>query len=103
MVLGRDSFSDTWTYTRSFRLAELHEGFWRRSIDVILNHDRVTWTTPELAPPIQTTTPTGGRLRSRHIQPASLFYMGVFICTGVEFGTRPTTIQSSLHLRDLDS
>ncbi|GFY28248.1 hypothetical protein TNCV_4395821 [Trichonephila clavipes] len=24
---------------------------------VILNHGQVTWTTPELAPPLQTTTP----------------------------------------------
>ncbi|GFX14506.1 uncharacterized protein TNCV_1616891 [Trichonephila clavipes] len=35
---------------------KLHEGFWRRN-NVILNHGQVTWTTPELAPPLLTTTP----------------------------------------------
>ncbi|GFW17902.1 hypothetical protein TNCV_1135021 [Trichonephila clavipes] len=34
---------------------------------VILNHGEVTWTTPELAPPLLTTTPTGGRFSSRQI------------------------------------
>ncbi|GFW51348.1 hypothetical protein TNCV_3254771 [Trichonephila clavipes] len=34
---------------------------------VILNHGQVTWTTPELAPPLLTTTPTGGRFSSRQI------------------------------------
>ncbi|GFW45547.1 hypothetical protein TNCV_3244871 [Trichonephila clavipes] len=34
---------------------------------VILNHSQVTWTTPELAPPLLTTTPTGGRFSSRRI------------------------------------
>ncbi|GFS96296.1 hypothetical protein TNCV_16581 [Trichonephila clavipes] len=34
---------------------------------VILNHGQVTWTTPELAPPTLTTTPTGGRFSSRQI------------------------------------
>ncbi|GFT14852.1 uncharacterized protein TNCV_3483101 [Trichonephila clavipes] len=36
---------------------------------VILNHGQVTWTTPELAPPLLTTTPhqRGGRFSSRQI------------------------------------
>ncbi|GFY23376.1 hypothetical protein TNCV_3940721 [Trichonephila clavipes] len=34
---------------------------------LILNHGQVTRTTPELAPPLLTTTPTGGRLSSRQI------------------------------------
>ncbi|GFW12943.1 uncharacterized protein TNCV_3328751 [Trichonephila clavipes] len=35
---------------------------------VILNHGQVTWTTPELAPPLNYhTTPTGGRFSSRQI------------------------------------
>ncbi|GFX43966.1 hypothetical protein TNCV_4112451 [Trichonephila clavipes] len=34
--------------------------------DVILNHGQATWTTPELAPRLLTTTPTGGLLSSRH-------------------------------------
>ncbi|GFW01653.1 hypothetical protein TNCV_4085681 [Trichonephila clavipes] len=41
---------------------------------VILNHGQVMWTTPELAPPLLTTTPTGRRLSSRQIQRASLPY-----------------------------
>ncbi|GFW27797.1 hypothetical protein TNCV_766781 [Trichonephila clavipes] len=32
---------------------------------VILNHGQVTWTTPELAPPLLTTTPTGRKSRER--------------------------------------
>ncbi|GFX81042.1 hypothetical protein TNCV_1910351 [Trichonephila clavipes] len=32
---------------------------------VVLNHGQVTRTIPELAPPILTTTPTGGRFSSR--------------------------------------
>ncbi|GFX70016.1 hypothetical protein TNCV_340431 [Trichonephila clavipes] len=32
---------------------------------VILNPGQVTWTTPELAPPLLTTTPMGGRFSSR--------------------------------------
>ncbi|GFW97014.1 hypothetical protein TNCV_4802271 [Trichonephila clavipes] len=34
---------------------------------VILNHGQVMWTTSELAPPLLTTTPKGGRFSSRHI------------------------------------
>ncbi|GFW65308.1 hypothetical protein TNCV_395741 [Trichonephila clavipes] len=34
---------------------------------VILNHGQVTWTTPELAPPLPTNTPTEGRFSSRQI------------------------------------
>ncbi|GFV73505.1 hypothetical protein TNCV_1539471 [Trichonephila clavipes] len=36
---------------------------------VILNHDQVTWTTPELAPtsPNYPSTPTGGRFSFRQI------------------------------------
>ncbi|GFW95556.1 hypothetical protein TNCV_1722541 [Trichonephila clavipes] len=34
---------------------------------VILNPGQVTWTTPELASPLLTTTPTGGRFSSREI------------------------------------
>ncbi|GFU59842.1 hypothetical protein TNCV_4726091 [Trichonephila clavipes] len=41
---------------------------------VILNHGQVTWTTHELAPPLLTTTPTGGRFSSRQIYCASLPY-----------------------------
>ncbi|GFY11625.1 hypothetical protein TNCV_4230941 [Trichonephila clavipes] len=41
---------------------------------VILNHGQVMWTTPELAPPLLTTTPTGGRFSSRQILRASLPY-----------------------------
>ncbi|GFX08068.1 hypothetical protein TNCV_1237471 [Trichonephila clavipes] len=41
---------------------------------VILNHGQLTWTTPELAPRLLTTTPTGGRFSSRQIKRASLPY-----------------------------
>ncbi|GFU17541.1 hypothetical protein TNCV_616961 [Trichonephila clavipes] len=34
---------------------------------VILNHGQLTWTIPELAPPLLTTTPMGGRFSSRQI------------------------------------
>ncbi|GFV32667.1 hypothetical protein TNCV_441591 [Trichonephila clavipes] len=34
---------------------------------VILNHCQRTWTTPELAPPLLTTTPSRGRFSSRQI------------------------------------
>ncbi|GFV62558.1 hypothetical protein TNCV_3320991 [Trichonephila clavipes] len=34
---------------------------------VILNNGQVMYTTPELAPPLLTTTPTGGRFSSRQI------------------------------------
>ncbi|GFV10998.1 hypothetical protein TNCV_50961 [Trichonephila clavipes] len=34
---------------------------------VILNHGQETWMTPELAPHLLTTTPTGGRYSSRQI------------------------------------
>ncbi|GFV62056.1 transposable element Tcb2 transposase [Trichonephila clavipes] len=36
---------------------------------VILNHGQVTWTTPELAPPLLTTTSTGGRFSSQRASP----------------------------------
>ncbi|GFX60226.1 hypothetical protein TNCV_4533861 [Trichonephila clavipes] len=35
---------------------------------------QVTWIPPELAPPLQTTTPTGGLLSSRQIIRVSLSY-----------------------------
>ncbi|GFU98916.1 hypothetical protein TNCV_3381621 [Trichonephila clavipes] len=41
---------------------------------IILNQGQVTRTTPELALPLLTTTPTGGRLSSRQIERASLPY-----------------------------
>ncbi|GFY18602.1 transposable element Tcb2 transposase [Trichonephila clavipes] len=41
---------------------------------VILNHGQVTWTTPEMAPPLLTTTPMEGRFSSLQIYRASLPY-----------------------------
>ncbi|GFW35643.1 hypothetical protein TNCV_4434941 [Trichonephila clavipes] len=41
---------------------------------VILNHSQVTRTTHELASPLITTTPTGGRSSSQQIKRASLPY-----------------------------
>ncbi|GFW59572.1 hypothetical protein TNCV_3222231 [Trichonephila clavipes] len=41
---------------------------------VILNHGQMTWTKPELAPPLLTTTPTGGRFSSQQIKRTSLPY-----------------------------
>ncbi|GFT57215.1 hypothetical protein TNCV_1692221 [Trichonephila clavipes] len=47
---------------------------------VILNHGQVTWTTPEMAPPLLTTTPTGGRFSSQQMQRASLPYTAGLWC-----------------------
>ncbi|GFU51966.1 SPARC-related modular calcium-binding protein 1 [Trichonephila clavipes] len=64
---------------------------------VILNHGQVTWTTPELAPPLLTTTPTGvvsalDRF-SVHRCPTRRNFSG----TGLEFVTKPATIRYLYH------
>ncbi|GFT51208.1 general transcription factor II-I repeat domain-containing protein 2A [Trichonephila clavipes] len=65
----------------------LHEGFWRRN--VILNHGQVTWTTPELAPPLLTTTPTNGRTfqLSTDLTCIAALHGGSFSGTGIELMT----------------
>ncbi|GFV33169.1 hypothetical protein TNCV_2768871 [Trichonephila clavipes] len=40
---------------------ELHETYTSALDHIILNRGQVTWTSPELEPPLLTTTPTGGR------------------------------------------
>ncbi|GFW40022.1 transposable element Tc3 transposase [Trichonephila clavipes] len=58
------------------------------------NHGQVTWTTPELAPPLLTTTPTRGYLSSRqrfnvHRCPTRPILSG----TGLELVTKPDKIR----------
>ncbi|GFY26918.1 uncharacterized protein TNCV_930591 [Trichonephila clavipes] len=82
---------------------------------VILNHGKVTWTTPELAPPSPNyhTTPTGVRFSSRllrHKTSHSLTHSAldrfnvhrcptrrVFSGTGIELVTRQATIRYLYH------
>ncbi|GFT70956.1 hypothetical protein TNCV_694891 [Trichonephila clavipes] len=63
---------------------------------VILNHDQVTWTTPELVPPSPNnhTTPSGGRFSSRQIQRASLPYTLVDIYTSQKKTTEKFLIRN---------
>ncbi|GFV18108.1 histone-lysine N-methyltransferase SETMAR [Trichonephila clavipes] len=62
---------------------------------VILNHGQVTWTTPELAPPLLTTTPH----QREDVSPLDRFNVHccptrrVFSGTGLKLVTRPATIQ----------
>ncbi|GFW99786.1 uncharacterized protein TNCV_3420151 [Trichonephila clavipes] len=61
---------------------------------VILNHGQVTWTTPELAPPLLTTTPTGGHFSFNvHRCPTWRVFSG----TGLELVTRQATIRYLYH------
>ncbi|GFX75146.1 hypothetical protein TNCV_3170731 [Trichonephila clavipes] len=61
---------------------------------VISNHDQVTKTAPELAPPPNYhTTPTEGRLSSRQIIVHRSPTRRVFNDTGLELVTRPATIR----------
>ncbi|GFS68439.1 uncharacterized protein TNCV_4583801 [Trichonephila clavipes] len=65
---------------------------------VILNHGQVTWTTPELAPPVTTTTP-----HQRDVSALDRFNVHrcptrrVFSGTGLELVTRQTTIRYLCH------
>ncbi|GFS67093.1 uncharacterized protein TNCV_3415961, partial [Trichonephila clavipes] len=47
---------------------------------VILNHDQVTWTTPELAPPLQTTTPHHRASAARATFTVALDRLNVYHC-----------------------
>ncbi|GFU18089.1 uncharacterized protein TNCV_1446451 [Trichonephila clavipes] len=66
---------------------------------VILNHGQVTWTTPELAPPLLTTTPhqqedvSALDRFSVHRCPTRLILSG----TGLEHGTRQATVRYPYH------
>ncbi|GFW06163.1 uncharacterized protein TNCV_36391 [Trichonephila clavipes] len=66
---------------------------------VILNHDQVTWTTPELAPPLLTTTPLQREDVSAldrlnvHRCPTRRVFSG----TGLELMTRQATIRYLYH------
>ncbi|GBM80213.1 hypothetical protein AVEN_203725-1 [Araneus ventricosus] len=48
------SFTGVWLYLRS--VLKQHDGYFRTDL-AILNHGQMTRTTPELAPPLQTSTP----------------------------------------------
>ncbi|GFV91277.1 uncharacterized protein TNCV_897961 [Trichonephila clavipes] len=66
---------------------------------VILNHGQVTWTTPELAPPLLTTTPHQGVDVSAldrfnvHRCPTRRVFSGI----GLELVTRQATIRYLYH------
>ncbi|GFY36588.1 uncharacterized protein TNCV_27931 [Trichonephila clavipes] len=66
---------------------------------VILNHGQVTWTTPELAPPLLTTTPhqredvSALDRFSVHRCPTRWVFSG----TGLELVTKPATIRCLYH------
>ncbi|GFW89981.1 uncharacterized protein TNCV_3741671 [Trichonephila clavipes] len=66
---------------------------------VILNHGQVTWTTPELAPPLLTTTPH----QREDVSALDRFYVHrcptrrVFSGTGIELVTRQATIRYLYH------
>ncbi|GFU01951.1 uncharacterized protein TNCV_1524371 [Trichonephila clavipes] len=70
------------SYTRAFRDGP-------RSFE----HGQVTWTTPELAPPLLTTTPTGGRSALGRFNVHHCPTQRVFSGTGLELVTRPATIR----------
>ncbi|GFV45932.1 uncharacterized protein TNCV_1977681 [Trichonephila clavipes] len=65
----------------------------------ILNHGQVTWTTPELAPPLLTTTPhqredvSALERFSVHRCPTRRVFSG----TGLELVTKPATIRCLYH------
>ncbi|GFW61924.1 uncharacterized protein TNCV_4669491 [Trichonephila clavipes] len=66
---------------------------------VILNHGQVTWTTPELAPPLLTTTPHQREDVSAldrfnvHRCPTQRVFSG----TGLELVTKPATVRYLYH------
>ncbi|GFW62167.1 uncharacterized protein TNCV_1685981 [Trichonephila clavipes] len=66
---------------------------------VILNHGQVTWTTPELAPPLLTTTPHQGEEVSAldrfnvHRCPTRRVFSG----TGLELVTKQATVRYLYH------
>ncbi|GFV95473.1 uncharacterized protein TNCV_4574751 [Trichonephila clavipes] len=66
---------------------------------VILNHDQVTWTTPELAPPLLTTTPH----QREDVSVLDRFYVHrcptrrVFSGTGIELVIRQATVRYLYH------
>ncbi|GFU95885.1 uncharacterized protein TNCV_2824231, partial [Trichonephila clavipes] len=66
---------------------------------VILNHGQVTWTTPELAPPLLTTTPH----QREDVSALDRFSVlrcptrRVFSGTGLELVTRQATVQYLYH------
>ncbi|GFW88989.1 uncharacterized protein TNCV_2684231 [Trichonephila clavipes] len=66
---------------------------------VILNHGQVTWTTPELAPPLLTTTPH----QREDVSALDRFSVQrcptrrVFSGTGLELVTKPATIRCLYH------
>ncbi|GFW49231.1 uncharacterized protein TNCV_3057411 [Trichonephila clavipes] len=62
---------------------------------VILNHGQVTWTTPELAPPLLTTAPHHREdvLALDRFNAHRSATRRVFSDTGLELVTRPATIQ----------
>ncbi|GFT65490.1 uncharacterized protein TNCV_583551 [Trichonephila clavipes] len=66
---------------------------------VILNHGQVTWTTPELAPPLLTTTPhqredvSALDRFSVHRCPTRRVFSG----TGLELVTKPATVRYLYH------
>ncbi|GFU75160.1 uncharacterized protein TNCV_2056031 [Trichonephila clavipes] len=68
--------------------------------NVILNHGQVTWTTPELAPPLLTTTPH----QREDVSALDRFNVHrcptrrVFSGTGLELVTRQATIRYPYHL-----
>ncbi|GFW53749.1 uncharacterized protein TNCV_3938431 [Trichonephila clavipes] len=76
----------------------LHEGFLATD-HVILNHGQVTWTTPELAPPLITTTPHQREDVSAlerfnvHRDPTRWVFSG----TGLELVTRQAMIRYLYH------
>ncbi|GFU70823.1 uncharacterized protein TNCV_3667901 [Trichonephila clavipes] len=79
-------------------LKKLHEGFLATG-HVILNHGQVTWTTPELAPPLLTTTPH----QREDVSVLDRFNVHrcptrrVFSGTGLELVTRHATVRYLYH------
>ncbi|GFT28751.1 uncharacterized protein TNCV_3584851 [Trichonephila clavipes] len=60
---------------------------------VILNHGQVTWTTPELVPPLLTTSPH----QQEDVSASSCPTRRVFSGTGLELVTRQVTIRYLYH------
>ncbi|GFT49226.1 uncharacterized protein TNCV_4582391 [Trichonephila clavipes] len=67
---------------------------------VILNHGQVTWTTPELAPPLLTTTPhQRRRFSSTDLTCIAALHGGSLVVLGLELVTRQATIRIPIPTR----
>ncbi|GFX70605.1 uncharacterized protein TNCV_875791 [Trichonephila clavipes] len=84
------------TLDRSTSHCSATQGLWATD-HVILNHGQVMWTTPELAPPLLTTTPREDISAldrfNVHLCPTGRVFSG----TGLELVTRQATVRYLYH------